>query len=52
MATYTVIYEGTVREVYSVEAGSEAEAREGWYEGELVISETIDGEVVGVEVDE
>ncbi len=31
LKTYTVVWEGTVREFYSVEAESEEEAREAWY---------------------
>lgn len=49
MKTYTVIYEGTIREVYSVEAHNAAEAREIWSDFEPDISEVIDGQVVEVE---
>lgn len=43
MATYEVIFEGTVREVYFVEASSEAEAMENWADVEPDISEVLDG---------
>ena len=48
MAQFTVIYEGRVREVYSVEAESAEEAREKWSDTEPVSSEFIDGEVTEV----
>lgn len=48
MAQFTVIYEGRVREVYSVEAESAEEAREKWSDTEPVSSEVIDGEVTEV----
>lgn len=47
---YMVIYEGTFREVYIVNAASEDEARMNWSDSEPVISEAIDGEVVEVKV--
>lgn len=43
--TYTVIYEGTVRETYSVEAESEEEARQKWCDYDPISSEVIDGAV-------
>lgn len=46
--TYTVIYEGTVREVYAVAASSEEEAREKWSDQEPDYSEVIDGHVTDV----
>ena len=46
--TYTVIYEGTVREVYTVTASSEEEAREKWMDNEPDYSEAIDGHVADV----
>lgn len=53
MATYEVIYEGTVREVYLVEAGSKDEALAMWSDEEPYSSEVIDGAPISaVEVDE
>lgn len=49
MAQFEVVYEGSVREVYVVEADSEEEAREVWVDGWLASSEVYDGEVVDVE---
>jgi hypothetical protein len=46
--TYTVIYEGTVREVYTVTASSEEEARDTWMDNEPDFSESIDGSVTDV----
>ena len=54
MALYEVIYEGTVRETYLVEAESEDEALENWSNDEPTSSEVIDGaptEVILVEED-
>lgn len=48
MPTYEVIYEGTLREVYLVDAESEAEAREKWLDSEPIASEAFDGEVTEV----
>ncbi|GAB3192009.1 hypothetical protein [Nesterenkonia suensis] len=48
MPEYTVIYEGTVREQYLVEADSEEEAREKWSDNPPMSSEMIDGEVTEV----
>lgn len=48
MSEYQVIYEGTIREVYIVEADSEDEARDKWPEEMPVHSEVTDGEVTGV----
>lgn len=48
MTVYEVIYEGTVRETYLVDADSEDEALENWTEHGPVISEAIDGEVTEV----
>lgn len=45
MSLYTVVYEGTIREVYSVEAESLEDARKRWTHGILEVSEMIDGEV-------
>lgn len=53
MATYEVIFEGTIREVYFVEAGSEDEAMDIWADVEPDVSEVLDGSLVSVrEVDE
>lgn len=46
MATYYVEMEGNVREVYEVEADSEAEAMRGWAGGSLVIQESFGCEAV------
>lgn len=43
MALYEVIYKGTVRESYLVDADSEDEALENWSDHEPVNSEVIDG---------
>lgn len=53
MKTYEVIYEGTVRETYLVEANSEDEARENWHRlsDHPLSSEMIDGEVTIVRED-
>lgn len=51
MAHFTVVYEGRVREVYSVEAGSVEEAYEKWSDTEPEISEAIDGAVTEVTED-
>lgn len=48
MAEFTVIYEGRVREQYSVEADTEEEAREKWSDTEPTMSEVIDGSIVEV----
>ncbi len=48
MAEFTLIYEGRVREQYSVEAETEEEAREKWSEEKPFISEVIDGGIVEV----
>lgn len=48
MPTYEVIYEGICREVYLVDAESEAEAREKWSDSEPIASESIDGGVTEV----
>jgi len=52
MAEYRVTYIGTVREVYVVDAESEADARARWAEFEPTSSEVIEGEVVRVELEE
>lgn len=49
MKEFLVIYEGRVREVYTVPANTEEEAREVWSDFEPDSSEVIDGEVVEVE---
>lgn len=51
MKSYAVYYEGTIREVYVVQAESFEHAREIWSDFEPVVSEVIDGEVVAVEVE-
>ena len=48
MPEFTVIYEGRVREQYSVEAATEDEARQKWSDEEPFISEVIDGTVTEV----
>lgn len=48
MTTYEVIYKGTFREVYLVDAESEAEAREKWSDSEPIASESINGGVTEV----
>lgn len=45
---YEVIYIGTVREVYYVEAESEEEARRIWSDNEPLSSEVIEGAVESV----
>ncbi len=52
MPFYEVIYEGTVREIYSVEADSEEEARKKWSDNEPVQSEVIEGDVVDIREEE
>lgn len=52
MKTYSVIYEGRVREVYSVEAESAEQAREIWSDFDPVSSEVIDGDIIEVDEDE
>lgn len=52
MSTYIVIYEGTVREQYIVEADSPEHARQIWSDFDAVSSEVIDGEVTDVWEDE
>lgn len=52
MPQFEVVYEGTVREIYYVDAETEDEARENWSDEEPSYSEVIDGEVVStVEVE-
>lgn len=46
--TWTVIYEGTVREVYTVSASSREEALDEWSDQEPDSSEVIDGCVTDV----
>lgn len=46
--TWTVIYEGTVREVYTVTASSSEEALDKWSDQEPDSSEVIDGCVTDV----
>lgn len=46
--TWTVIYEGTVREVYTVTASSPEEALDKWSDQEPDSSESIDGRVTEV----
>lgn len=48
MKNYELIWEGTVREVYSVMAESEDEARRKWMNSEPVVSEALDGEITDV----
>ena len=48
MPEFEVTWEGRVREVYYVEAESEAEARENWHDGDLDHSVSFDGEVIEV----
>lgn len=48
MPEFTVIYEGRVREQYSVEADTEEEAREKCSDTEPTMSEVIDGSIVKV----
>lgn len=45
---FEVVYIGTVREVYYVEAESEEEARRIWSDDEPLSSEVIDGGVESV----
>ena len=45
---FEVVWIGTVREVYLVEAESEDEAREIWVHDEPFSSEPLDGDVVSV----
>lgn len=53
MKTYEVIYEGTVRETYLVEANSEDDAKNNWHQKSMhpLSSEMIDGEVTSVRED-
>lgn len=48
MKNFELIYEGRVKEVYSVMAETEEEAREKWMDSNPVSSEVIDGEIVKV----
>lgn len=50
MAVYKVIFEGTIREVYFVEADSKDEAMENWADFEPDISEVMDGAPVSAEL--
>jgi len=52
MSSYIVIYEGTIREEYVVEADSPEHARQIWSDFDPVSSEVIDGEVTEVLEDE
>lgn len=52
MKNYELIYEGRVREVYSVTAETQDEARGKWMDSEPVSSEVIDGEIVKVSEEE
>lgn len=52
MGDYLVIREGTYREVITVTAESEDEARENWLHGDQVVLEVIDGETVEVRLDD
>lgn len=52
MTEYRVELRGEVREVYTIEADSPAEARERWHEGHLYLSESYGMEVESVEADE
>lgn len=51
MREYTVVVTCTTREVYSVTADSEKDAREGYLEGELIESENLSVDEIEVEVD-
>lgn len=48
MAEYDVIVYGTIREVYTVEADSAAEAAESWYHTDPWVSEVQECEVFEV----
>lgn len=52
MKTYRVIWQGTIRDVYYVEAKSEDEALLHWPGVTPDSSEATDGEVISVEVDD
>ena len=49
MPEFEVVYEGTVREVYYVEAETEEEAMENWSSVEPDSSEVIEGAPVSVQ---
>jgi hypothetical protein len=48
MKEYEIVYEGTVREYYYVEAESAEQAREIWSEVDADTSEVIEGGVIEV----
>lgn len=50
MALYEVVFEGTIREVYYVDADSEDEAMETWADVEPDVSEVMDGAPVSAEI--
>lgn len=52
MPDYEVEVRGDVREVYIVEADSEADAMTRWHEGELFVSEASNCEPVSAKVSE
>lgn len=52
MPAWLVELRGEAREVFAVEAETEEEARERWYEGHSQVLEASSMEVVSVELDE
>lgn len=49
MPLFRLVYEGTAKEVYEVEADSEEEARDTWPNYGPIHMEMIDGEIVSAE---
>jgi hypothetical protein len=52
MPTYRVELRGEARELFTIEAENEDEARERWHEGDSYLLEASGMEVVSVEVDD
>jgi len=48
MSEFTLVYEGSIREYYAVEAETEEEAREKWSDNDPFISEVVEGGIVEV----
>ena len=48
MSKYVVEFEGTVRQLFEIEAESEGEARENYLDGELLFTEVLDGDCFNV----
>lgn len=52
MSTYIVEVHGDVRELYTVEADSEAEAMENWHTGDIFLTETSSAGPVSARMDD